>query len=361
MDITHGIERLRRAPGRARAAQHAALHAGGRARGGRGPAGGHRAARGRAAHRRRPHPGRARTTACSASPGSAAAGWRSPWTSPARRTGSSRCRPPSTGATSSRRSPRTSPRGAELADAGDPLDPDSLERVELPEPRDEDGAVVAHALVIDRFGNVGLNVDHDRLAGTGHHARRARGGRGRRRALRRHLRADVRRREPGRADRLRGRLPHARARDQPRRRGRHARHRRRTPRCGCGRDDRHAAGPPPADRLDQRARPGAGRGGRAARNARDRRRADGRPRPPGPRVDRAARLGGADVAGAARPRRAPRAAAAGGGGGGVRGAVGSDPRRRSSGRTTSGSTAARWPASWSRGGRRRAGRCSGSG
>jgi S-adenosyl-L-methionine hydrolase (adenosine-forming) len=57
--------------------------------------------------------------------------------------------------------------GAELADAGDPLDPDSLERVELPEPRDEDGAVVAHALVIDHFGNVGLNVDHDRLAGTG--------------------------------------------------------------------------------------------------------------------------------------------------------------------------------------------------
>jgi S-adenosyl-L-methionine hydrolase (adenosine-forming) len=57
--------------------------------------------------------------------------------------------------------------GAKLADAGDPLDPDSLVRVELPEPRNEDGAVVAHALVIDHFGNVGLNVDHDRLAGTG--------------------------------------------------------------------------------------------------------------------------------------------------------------------------------------------------
>jgi S-adenosylmethionine hydrolase len=57
--------------------------------------------------------------------------------------------------------------GAELADAGDPLDPDALERVELPEPREEDGDVVAHALVIDHFGNVGLNVDHDRLAGTG--------------------------------------------------------------------------------------------------------------------------------------------------------------------------------------------------
>jgi len=57
--------------------------------------------------------------------------------------------------------------GAELADAGDPLDPDTLARVELPEPREEDGAVVTHALVIDHFGNVGLNVDHERLAGTG--------------------------------------------------------------------------------------------------------------------------------------------------------------------------------------------------
>jgi S-adenosyl-L-methionine hydrolase (adenosine-forming) len=57
--------------------------------------------------------------------------------------------------------------GAELADAGDPLDPDSLERVDLPEPREEDGVVIAHALVLDHFGNVGLNVDHDRLAGTG--------------------------------------------------------------------------------------------------------------------------------------------------------------------------------------------------
>ena len=61
----------------------------------------------------------------------------------------------------------TNERAKELADAGDPLDPDSLERVELPKPREEDGAVVAHALVVDHFGNVGLNVDHERLAGTG--------------------------------------------------------------------------------------------------------------------------------------------------------------------------------------------------
>jgi S-adenosyl-L-methionine hydrolase (adenosine-forming) len=56
--------------------------------------------------------------------------------------------------------------GAELADAGDPLEPDSLVRVELPEPRREDGALVAHALVVDRFGNAALNIDHEDMAGT---------------------------------------------------------------------------------------------------------------------------------------------------------------------------------------------------
>jgi S-adenosyl-L-methionine hydrolase (adenosine-forming) len=57
--------------------------------------------------------------------------------------------------------------GAQLADAGDPLDPEALVTVELPEPRNEDGALVAHALVIDRFGNVALNVEHEQLAGSG--------------------------------------------------------------------------------------------------------------------------------------------------------------------------------------------------
>ena len=56
--------------------------------------------------------------------------------------------------------------GAELADAGDPLEPDALATVDLPKPRREDGGIVAHALVVDRFGNAGLNVDHDNLAGT---------------------------------------------------------------------------------------------------------------------------------------------------------------------------------------------------
>jgi S-adenosylmethionine hydrolase len=58
--------------------------------------------------------------------------------------------------------------GAELADAGDPLDPGSLARVELPRPGvDDDGTLVAHVLTVDRFGNAALNVEHDQLAGTG--------------------------------------------------------------------------------------------------------------------------------------------------------------------------------------------------
>jgi S-adenosyl-L-methionine hydrolase (adenosine-forming) len=58
-------------------------------------------------------------------------------------------------------------RGAALEDAGDPLEPSDLATVELPEPRVEDGAVLAHALVIDRFGNAALNVSHADMAGTG--------------------------------------------------------------------------------------------------------------------------------------------------------------------------------------------------
>jgi S-adenosylmethionine hydrolase len=53
--------------------------------------------------------------------------------------------------------------GAELADAGDPLDADELVALELPSPRVEDGAVVAHALVVDGFGNVSLDIEHRHL------------------------------------------------------------------------------------------------------------------------------------------------------------------------------------------------------
>jgi S-adenosyl-L-methionine hydrolase (adenosine-forming) len=57
--------------------------------------------------------------------------------------------------------------GAELADAGDELDPRTLIRVELPGPRLEDGTLFAHVLTVDRFGNVGLNVSHEDLSGSG--------------------------------------------------------------------------------------------------------------------------------------------------------------------------------------------------
>ena len=57
-------------------------------------------------------------------------------------------------------------RGAELADAGDQLEEAELQTVELPEPRIEDGTLVGHVLVVDRFGNAALNVDHDDMAGT---------------------------------------------------------------------------------------------------------------------------------------------------------------------------------------------------
>jgi S-adenosyl-L-methionine hydrolase (adenosine-forming) len=58
-------------------------------------------------------------------------------------------------------------RGDELAEAGEPLDPAELQTIELPEPRQEGGALVAHVLSIDRFGNAALNVSHEDLAGTG--------------------------------------------------------------------------------------------------------------------------------------------------------------------------------------------------
>jgi S-adenosyl-L-methionine hydrolase (adenosine-forming) len=57
--------------------------------------------------------------------------------------------------------------GAELAAAGEPLDRDALAVVDLPRPRQEDGAIVAHVLIVDRFGNAGLNVGHDDLADSG--------------------------------------------------------------------------------------------------------------------------------------------------------------------------------------------------
>lgn len=56
--------------------------------------------------------------------------------------------------------------GASLAEAGAPLDPDSLAALELPEPRIEPDRIVAHVLHADGFGNVLLDVAADDLGET---------------------------------------------------------------------------------------------------------------------------------------------------------------------------------------------------
>lgn len=57
--------------------------------------------------------------------------------------------------------------GADLREAGEPLDLEELEVLRLPRAVIEDDTLVAHVLLVDRFGNVALDVDHDQLAGTG--------------------------------------------------------------------------------------------------------------------------------------------------------------------------------------------------
>jgi S-adenosylmethionine hydrolase len=57
--------------------------------------------------------------------------------------------------------------GAPLAEAGEPLDADHLQQLELPRPRQEGDVLVAHALLVDVYGNVTLDVRHDDLPDTG--------------------------------------------------------------------------------------------------------------------------------------------------------------------------------------------------
>jgi S-adenosylmethionine hydrolase len=58
-------------------------------------------------------------------------------------------------------------RGVSLAEVGEPCDPDLLVRLTLPKPRVADGVLRASAIYVDRYGNVGLNVDHELLAELG--------------------------------------------------------------------------------------------------------------------------------------------------------------------------------------------------
>jgi S-adenosylmethionine hydrolase len=57
--------------------------------------------------------------------------------------------------------------GAALAEAGEPSDPDQLVKLLLPTPRREGAALIAHALYIDRFGNVQLDARHEELSDIG--------------------------------------------------------------------------------------------------------------------------------------------------------------------------------------------------
>jgi S-adenosylmethionine hydrolase len=57
--------------------------------------------------------------------------------------------------------------GAELADAGQHVDPDELQVLDLPHAQVREGEVTAHVLLVDRFGNASLDVGHNELAGSG--------------------------------------------------------------------------------------------------------------------------------------------------------------------------------------------------
>jgi len=56
--------------------------------------------------------------------------------------------------------------GAALAEAGEQVEPSTLTRVELPEPRIYPDRIVAHVVYVDGFGNVALNLSHEQLAST---------------------------------------------------------------------------------------------------------------------------------------------------------------------------------------------------
>jgi hypothetical protein len=57
--------------------------------------------------------------------------------------------------------------GVAPADAGEPMDPDSIVSLELPEPTRDGDTLVAHVRYIDRFGNLQLDAGHDDLTESG--------------------------------------------------------------------------------------------------------------------------------------------------------------------------------------------------
>jgi S-adenosylmethionine hydrolase len=57
--------------------------------------------------------------------------------------------------------------GTQLGEAGSPCDPEQLVGLDLPQAQIQHRHIVAHAILIDGFGNVGLNVDHEQLGQAG--------------------------------------------------------------------------------------------------------------------------------------------------------------------------------------------------
>jgi S-adenosylmethionine hydrolase len=57
--------------------------------------------------------------------------------------------------------------GAELSEAGDPLDTEEVAHLEMPLAMVDDDGLVAHAIAFDRFGNATLDVEHEELTGAG--------------------------------------------------------------------------------------------------------------------------------------------------------------------------------------------------
>ena len=57
--------------------------------------------------------------------------------------------------------------GAELAEAGQHVDPEELQVITLPKAAVREGEVTAHVLLVDRFGNASLDIGHAELAGSG--------------------------------------------------------------------------------------------------------------------------------------------------------------------------------------------------
>jgi S-adenosyl-L-methionine hydrolase (adenosine-forming) len=54
--------------------------------------------------------------------------------------------------------------GAALASTGEPFDPDELTQLDMPLAQTDGEDLVAHAIALDRFGNVTLDVEHEELA-----------------------------------------------------------------------------------------------------------------------------------------------------------------------------------------------------